>query len=288
MKNKRTSLLIVAIFLSMAQMSPLRALQSRLSMAVAEVSTKTDVQQFLQNPGLSYVQAYVRFPRDFPNDVLINIDEEFLGGVNKPRYVSGGDWMAFIGIQRTGTVWVAAGTNSTMQGVPSSTPNWQIINLGAQLQPNTWYLLRVVADYSTRYFKSFTVVGRGINKSIDLSAYFLDYPNYLQFDNRVMTYLVGDSRSASTANGSGAPLVYIDDVSGGTFWPDGTDRPLFSNGFESQTVVGPQPVSGPPIPIANYVQGKWYLERSESLFTIQQAPFGRSGSYVGVANASLN
>jgi hypothetical protein len=163
-----------------------------------------------------------------------------------------------------------------------------LINLGAQLQPNNWYLLRVVADYSTRYFKSFTVVGPGINKTIDLSPYFLAYPNYLPIDNRAMTFYAGNARSANTANGSGAPLVYIDDVSGGTFWPNGTDHPLFSNGFESQSVVGPQPISGPPIPVGNYVQGKWYLERSASLFTIQQKPFARSGSYVGVANASLN
>jgi hypothetical protein len=267
---------------------PLLALQSRLSMAVAEVSTGTDVQQFLQNPGLSYIQAYVFFASDFPNDVLINLDEEFVDGVNNPLYVSGGDWMAFVGIQRTGIIWVAAGTRSTMRGNPSATPNWQIFNLGVQLQSNTWYLLRTVADFSTRYFKSFTVVGPGINTTIDLSAYLLDYPNYMPFDNRVMTYYVGNARSANTANGSGAPLVYIDDVSGGTFWPDGTDHPLFSNGFESQSVVGPQPVSAPPIPVENYVQGEWYLERSESLFTIQQEPFARSGTYVGVANASLN
>jgi hypothetical protein len=101
---------------------------------------------------------------------------------------------------------------------------------------------------------------------------------FFPVDNRAMTYYVGNARSANTANGSGAPLVYIDDVSGGTFWPNGTDHPLFSNGFESQSVVGPQPISGPPIPIENYVQGKWYLERSESLFTIQQQPFARSGS----------
>jgi hypothetical protein len=81
---------------------------------------------------------------------------------------------------------------------------------------------------------------------------------------------------------------YIDDVSGGAFWSDGTDHPLFSNDFESQPVVGPQPLSGLPIPIENYVQRQWYLERAESLFTIQQVPFARSGSYVGAADASLN
>ncbi len=288
MIKSRLITFVIICFVSVPWPGPLWALQSRLSMAVAEVSSGTDVQQFLQNPGLSYVQAYVCFASDFPNDVLINIDQEFLDGVNNPRYVSGGDWMAFVGVQRTGAVWVAAGGLGTMLGWPDSNPNWQVFNLGAQLQPNNWYLLRLVADYSTRHFKSFTVVGPGINKTIDLSALFLDYPNYNPFDNRAMTYYAGNARSANTAAGSGAPVVYIDDVSGGTFWPNGTDRPLFSNGFESQSVVGPQPVSGPPIRIGNYVQGMWYLERPESLITIQQAPFARSGSYVGVANARLN
>jgi hypothetical protein len=257
-------------------------------MAVAEVSSGTDVQQFLQNPGLSYVQANIYFAADFPNDVLISIDEEFVDGVNNPLYVSGGDWTAFIGVQRTGVIWVAAGTQAMLNGTPSATPNRQVINLGAQLQPNTWYLLRTVADFSKRHFKSFTVIGAGINTTIDLSANCLDYPNYLPVDDRVLTYFVGNARSASTATGTGAPIVYIDGVSGGTFWPDGTDYPLFSNDFESQSVVGPQPLSGPPIPIGNYVQGQWYLERAESLFTIQQEPFARSGAYVGVADASLN
>ena len=116
MTKIRLTMFVVVSFVFILWGTPLRALQSRLSMAVAEVSTGIDVQQFLQNPGLSYVQAYVSFARDFPNDVLINIDEEFLDGVNNPHYVSGGDWMAFIGIQRTGAVWVAAGTNSAMKG----------------------------------------------------------------------------------------------------------------------------------------------------------------------------
>jgi hypothetical protein len=239
MRNTRFAIFTVTCFVYVLWPWPLWALQSRLSMAVAEVSSGTDVQQFLQNPGLSYVQAYVRFASDFPNNVLISIDQEFLDGVKSPRYVSGGDWMAFVGVQRTGAVWVEAGTAGTMLGAASSIPNWQFFNLGAQLQPNNWYLLRVVADYSTRYFKSFTIVGPGINKTIDLSLYFLAYPNYLPIDNRAMTYYAGNARSANTANGSGAPVVYINDVSGGTFLTDGTDHPLFSNGFESQSVVGP-------------------------------------------------
>jgi len=286
MRKLHLTIFIIISIILVPWTVPVWALQSRLSMAVAEVSAGTDAQQFLQKPGGSYVQTYVSFAADFPNDVLITIDEEFLDGVNNPLYVSGGDWMAFIGVQRTGTIWVEAGTPSTMRGNPSATPNWQIINLGAQLQPNVWYLLRTVADFSTRRFKSFTINGPGINTTIDLSGYFLDYPNYFPCDKRAMTYLVGDSRSASTASGTGAPTAYFTNVSGGTFWPDGTDHPLFSSNFQSQSTVGPQPQSGPPILIENYVQGQWYLERPESLFTI--LPTGNSSVAIGAANASLN
>jgi hypothetical protein len=79
-----------------------------------------------------------------------------------------------------------------------------------------------------------------------------------------------------------------DDVSGGTFWPDGSDHQLFANGFETQSAVAAQPILSLPISVGGYAQGKWYLERAESLFTIQKVPFAHSGSSVGVANASLN
>lgn len=72
MRKSSLIIFITACLVYVLWPKPLCALQSRLSMAVAEVSSGTDVQQFLQNPGLSYVQAYVRFASDFPNDVLIS------------------------------------------------------------------------------------------------------------------------------------------------------------------------------------------------------------------------
>jgi len=264
------------------------ALQSRLSMAVAEVSKGSDIVPFLQKPGAGYVQAYVRFGSDMPDDVIMTLDQEFLDGVNNPLYVSGGDWMALIGVQRSGLLWVAAGTAATMQGIPSTTRNWQIESLGTRLQPNVWYLLRTEADFGSRHFKRFIISGPGINKTIDLSKYTMDYPNYMPFNSRMMTYYVGAMRSANMATQTGTPVAYFDDVSGGTFWPNGTDHQLFVNSFETQSAVTAQPILSLPINVGGYAQGQWYLERAESLFTIQHVPFAHWGSAVGVANASLN
>jgi hypothetical protein len=288
MGKSKFLLLIVSIFLLFAWPSRLWALQSRLSMAVAEVSTGTEVLSFLQKPGAGYVQTFVRFGADMPDDVIMTLDQEFIDGVSSPFYVSGGDWMALVGVQRSGLLWVAAGTDATMHGIPSTARNWQIKSLGTRLQPNVGYLLRIVADFGSRHFNRFTISGPGINKTVDLSNYTLDYPNYMPFNSRMMTYYVGAMRSASMATQTGTPVAYFDDVSGGTFWPNGSDHQLFVSGFETQSAVTAQPLTPVPMKVSSYIQGQWYLERAESLFTIQKVSFGHSGPSVGVANARLN
>jgi len=288
MSTSKFLVFIIPMFVIMAWPSRPWALDSQMSMAVAVESTGPDVVPFLQKPGAGYVQAYVRFGSDMPDDVVMTLDQEFLDGVNNPLYVSGGDWMALVGVQRSGLLWVAAGTAATMQGTPSTARNWQITSLGTQLQPNVWYLLRTQADFGSRYFKSFTISGPGINATVDLSSFPLDYPNYMPFDTRLMTYYVGAMRSADMATQTGTPVAYFDGVSGGTFWPNGSDHQMFANGFETQSAVTAQPINSVPIKVSGYVQGQWYLERAGSLFTIQHVPFARSGSAVGVANASLN
>jgi hypothetical protein len=287
MSKSNLLLFIVSILVVMAWSGQSSARQSRLSMAVAEVSSGPNVAPFLQNPGAGYVQAYVRFASDMPDDVIMTLDQEFIDGVISPFHISGGDWMGLVGVQRSGLLWVAAGTSATMHGIPSTARNWQIKSLGTRLQPNVWYLLRTQADFRSLHFKSFTISGPGINKTVDLSSYALDYPNYMPFNSRMMTYYVGAMRSANMATQIGTPVAYFDDVSGGTFWPNGSDHPLFANGFEWQSAVSAQPLTPLPIQVGGYLQGLWYLERAESLFTIQHVPFAHSGSAVGVAKASL-
>jgi hypothetical protein len=45
-------------------------------MAVAEVSTGPEVLPFLQKPGAGYVQTFVRFGPDMPDDVIMTLDQE--------------------------------------------------------------------------------------------------------------------------------------------------------------------------------------------------------------------
>src|SRR5215469_4621669 len=108
--------------------------QSRLSAAVTFLYRGTAIQQFLQQPGVGYMQAYVMFGDGMPDDVIMAIDQEFIDGVSNPLYVSGGDWMSYVGVQRSGALWVSAGSDGTMAG-SSSTPNWQIFDLQYRLHP---------------------------------------------------------------------------------------------------------------------------------------------------------
>lgn len=266
--------------------------ESRLSCVVALVYEGEPIRQFLAKPGPSFVQAYVRFDSDLPDDVIFGIDQEFLDGVANPFHLEGGDWMSFIGIQRTGAVWVATGTDETMNGKPSKERTWKIFNLGQHLRPNSWYRLRVEADFGTRHFHQFTVEGPDLAKSLDLSGLTLDYPNSMPFSDRAMSYYVCAMRGRSlvdpNAPSLGRPIVYFDDVSGGPIAEDGRDMVAFENGFEDLYQIGKQPVTSPVIDLRRYVQGQWYLERDESLFSRKNVPFARSGKAVGVADASID
>jgi hypothetical protein len=290
MKILRLTLLLVVLPIAIiaACSSQIWARQSRLSAGVVVVSEGAEIASFLQRPGEGYVQAYLRFGPGLADDVIMVIDQELIEGVNNPLYVKGGDWMALVGVQRSGAVWMAAGTNEQLKGKPSSDRNWKIQDLKARLQPDAWYRVRVEADFGKRRFKSFTIEGPGINRTLDLSEYLLDYPNYAPFSARTMTYYVGAMRGRGMMKQEGTPIVYFDDVEGGITRPDGTRHRVFFSDFESRQAVGAQPVTAPVIDLRGYKQGHWYLERDESLFRIEQVPFARSGSSVGVADVNLN
>jgi hypothetical protein len=259
--------------------------QSRLSAAVAFLYKGTPIQQFLQRPTVAYMQAYVIFGEGMPDDVIMVIDQEFLEGVSNPLYVSGGDWMSYVGVQRSGALWVAAGTDTTMAGW-SRSPNWQIFDLHYRLQPNTWYLLSLVSDFGTRHFKSFTISGGGFFKTVDLSAVYLAYPNYIPFDGRSMIYIVAAGRGNSMTGGT--PVAYFDNVESGISSSNGIFRPLFRNGFDNQTTIGPQPALTVPIPLSAYQQGKWYMEQPGALLSIQASPIALSPPSVAVLDATLD
>lgn len=269
------------------------ATASRLSAAVALINSSTPMQTFLKKPGRSYVQTYFYFQQSLPEDVLFGLDQELIEGISRPIYVKGGDWMSFAALQRTGKIWVAAGSPETLKGVASKERNWKIYDLGTALKPNTWYRLRCQSDFSTRHFQSLTVEGPGLNKTIDLSQLPLDYPNYMPFDQAAMSYYVEAMRGRSLISpgkGEGIPLVYFDDVQGGLINADGSTTITFNSDFEQQTKVDNQPagaITGAVIKLAGYKEGQWYLERPESIFSIQTRDFAHSGKAVGVADARL-
>lgn len=238
------------------------------------------------------MQTYVRFDDDLPEDVIFGLDQEFLDGIARPFHTKGGDWMSFVGVQRNGTVWVARGSNESLKNQPSKERTWEIFDLGQPLQPNTWYRLRVEADFGTRHFRKFLVEGPGFTKSLDLSELTLDYPNFIPFSDRAMSFYVCAMRGRSLMNPlgqfQGKPIVYFDDVSGGAINADGSETLTFENGFEGLYEVGSQPVTLPVIDLKQYEQGHWYLERDEALFRIQKTSTARSGQAVGIADASID
>jgi hypothetical protein len=265
-----------------------RARESRLSSVVAFVSETPAAKHFLDQPGVGYVQAYFRFGPDFPDDVIVAIDQELLEGIDNPLYVSGGDWMAFAGVQRTGVVWVGAGSDRALKGTASRDRDWKIYDLKTPLEPDQWYRMRVEADFGARRFRSFTIDGPGLKQTLDLSAHLLDYPNYMPFNSPSMTYLVAAMRGRSMMKRQGTPVVYFDDVEGGIIDAEGKSQRVFYDNFEKQSELTAQPVSWPVIKLQSYQQGQWYFERGESIFRIEHVPFAHSGSAVGVADVNLD
>jgi hypothetical protein len=260
---------------------------ARLNAAVAVVSKGRPVESFLARPGKSFVETYFRFEDSLKDDVIFGVDQEFIEGVERPLYVKGGDWMAVIGLQRTGTVWVSCGTESTHKGIPSNDRNWKILSLGQALKPGTWYRMKCTVDFSTRHFSKLEVDGPGLAKTFDLSAYTVDYPNYMPFDKPAMSYYVFSMRSRTMMKERGKPLVYFDDMKGGVVEPSG-ETVVFASDFEKQSTMLDQPVTLPVIKLQNYKEGVLYLERKESRFRIETLKVARSGSHVGVADADLD
>lgn len=264
------------------------AFQSRLSCAVALIYKGEVIQRFLQKPGISFVETQFMIRPDFPSDVIFGVDQEFIEGIKTPRYVKGGDWMSFIGLQRNGSVWIAEGTAETMRGIPSKDRKWKILSLGEEIKPDVWYRIRCYCDFGTRSYSRLEVQGPGLLKKFDLSGVTLDYPNFMPFDGRAMSYYTYAMRSRTMmkAGESGEPLVYFDDVKGGVVL-DGLEQPVFFNDFESQSTIDPQPVTAPVILLSKYQQGHFYKERNEAKFRIVEFPNAHSGRHVGVADAGL-
>lgn len=287
-RHLATGMLVLCMLLVASYGHSYGARSSRLSGTVAFAPETPITANFLSRPGVGYVKAYLRFGPDMADDVIMFIDQEMLEGLANHRWVKGGDWMALVGFQRSGAVWVAGGTATAREGTPSRDRNWKIHDLKHRLEPDIWYEVEVVADFGKRKFISFSIEGGTLKRTINLSDIDLDYPNHMPFDRASMIYIIGAMRGRGMMTREGEPILYFDDVEGGIVLADKTKKRLFFNDLESQNIVARQPVTGTPILLNNYKFNHWYLERDESLIRIEKAPFARSGQHVGVADANLS
>ena len=271
----------------------------RLSSAVMFWHKDSGIATWLETPKHYFLESYVRFDDTLDKSVIFGIDQELLEGTKKPIHFSGADWMGLIGMQRDGKIWVATGTEATMQGKPSKDRNWAYLSLGRPIEPNAWYRIHSIVDYSTRKYVAFTIEGPHIKKTFDLSAYTLDYPNMLPFDERTMTNLVwaiGGKALGGTLKSHAK--VYFDDVRSGLATPISKDewqeKTLFTESFETQSGrFADQPWSymdvivDKVIQLEKYHDGKWYLERGIALARPAQVSFARSGKTVAVMDATI-
>lgn len=271
--------------------------KARLSCAVSFVIKNPSLRTWLEKPGQGFMEAHCYFPSDLDESVIFGVDQEMLEGMRKPIHFPGADWMALVGLQRNGSVWVAAGFPEGLKGKPSKERNWKLIPLGQRLKPNTWYRLRSVADFGKRRFVSFSVEGPGLKKTLDLSKHILDYPNKMPFDGRALTnYVWTINGEALGAKPGKSTCVYFDNVRAGIILAAPSGRrgarevPLMLSGFENSVgKVESQPVKiqNGVIPLNRYREKKWYLERDHSRVRTLFAPFALGGRAVMACDATL-
>ncbi len=259
-------LLLAALLLcSCAQDPGGDTIDGRLSAVVAFVFSSGEMQQWLQEPGLAYVQAKFKIPEDLADDVMFGVDHEFIEGVENPIHFEGADWMALAGVTRNGVLWLPVGTQEALQGKPSDAGVWEYVDLGVSIRPDVWYTMRLEADFGSLRFHRFSLTGPGVDVGIELDEHYVDYPNYINYDKPSLTFYVYALRSSEWAAGNtGSTTVVFDDVEGGIQTSAGWQT-VFSNGFESQTEYGNVPWQLPVSPLSGVTEFLWYLENEDAL-----------------------
>jgi len=279
------------------------ARERRISAIVVFTTERQGADEWLIQPGLAFIEAYVMFPPEIADSVVFGISQEFFEGKNDPIYFPGGDWMALIGLRRTGTVMVSIGSPEMLAGTPTEDEPGEEFSLDVALQPNTWYRLHCIADFGDRKHVSFSIEGPDIQKTFDLNAHSLNYPHVMPFDDRSLTdYVWSANLAALGGDAQDCARVYFDDVRYGLvrreIGPDGKERltemPVAFCDFEAEKgTIEEMPISMKEImhtniiPLGNYVEGKWYLEREEVLSRAVKVPFARSGQTVIECDTTL-
>jgi len=245
------------------------------------------VSSFLNSPGQVYVQGCVWLPPNFPADAFLTLSQEFFDGTSNPLYNSQGDWTAFVQLkQSTGDLVVSTGPTP---GASPTAPTPQTVNLGAALQKQQWYFVRLTSDLAARKFVSFQIQGSGLNLTQDLSAYNINWPQNFNVDNRAISFFAGANRTSAGqgANPDGAPMVVWDQISGGI--PGSPDQELWRNYFDSQTNPLPSIFvsTSAPWKLANVVSGRWYLQGTGARAGIYKELFAVTPPNVAIIDANL-
>ena len=241
---------------------------------------------FFQDPSQALITGYFYFEEDLAEDVIFGLDIEWLEGTDNPIHVSGGDWMALAGFNRSGILWYPVGSPENLDGIPTDTDKWEVRDIGAVLEPNTWYKMTITANFGLREFASVQLQGGGIDFEMNLEGFPLEYPNYIPFDKASLTFYCFALRSTEFApENKGGTKVYFDDISGSILTPTGLNT-VFDDGFEDQAEIEILPIQLPVIPLANVEEELWYFENEDAKLRISDS-MSRSGQRALECDASL-
>ncbi|MEM1337226.1 MAG: hypothetical protein AAF634_04300 [Bacteroidota bacterium] len=241
---------------------------------------------FFAAPTLAYVSGYFYFEDPLAPDVIFGLDIEHFEGVDNPLRFEGADWMALAGFTREGILWFPIGSPENLEGVPTPTDQWEIRDFEVELQPLTWYKMTITCDFDRLEFVSVSLQGGAIDKTLSLSGFPLEYPNYAAFDKPALTGYTFAIRGLefSPENLPGFD-VYFDDIEMGIY--TGTEFiTIMENGFENQQTVGEIPINAIPIPLADISENRWYMENEQAKLEISDA-IKRSGAASLKCSANL-
>ena len=262
-----------------------RRVAIRNSALVAFRFSGSETERWLSAPQSAFVEGYIRFPPELANDIFMGFDIELFEGVADPIRFEGADWMALTGITRSGLYFTPVGTQRSLGGVPSDASVSESGTIGFELQPNTWYRLRIDADFSTLRFIKLTIEGPEQSAELDFSQYLLDYPVFIPFDGRTLTFYFFALRNKELQEGGGSTVVHFDDIRAGIITESG-EVEIFNDGCEDTGVVAELPITLPVSPLADIVEGNWYKENSDAIVTTVTG-VARSGVRACAADARL-
>ncbi len=252
-------------------------MENIISASVAFAYSDATLQEFLEAPSLAYISGYFYFEDSLAPDIIFGLDIEHLEGVDNPIRFEGADWMALAGFNRAGILWFPIGSPENLEGTPTPTEKWEIRDFGVELLPDTWYKMTITCDFDQLEFVSVNLEGGGIDKTVSLSGFPLEYPNYAPFDKASLTGYAFALRGTefSPENIPGFD-VYFDDIQMGVY--TGTNfEIILEDGFENQLTVGEIPITDIPIPLADIQENVWYLENEDAKLQITNA-VQRSGT----------